>query len=171
MTWCMQKFQIHICNKNFMTLSRDTGCIAHVVSKTLIVSAWRMGNAKRISPNLCNNKLASVSMDIHCTDDVANTGHNSVITLSMTGGLYHKSLSPFEVQLPYECGGVHFCQKCEIHYKCIHKGNDAVHIEIRQNCLNHDDILQHLNARNVGLHQAVYRIMQYKMHEKNHIII
>ena len=56
-------------------------------------------------------------------------------------------------------------------FKYIHKGNDAAHIEIRQNHLNHDEILQHLNARYVGPHQAVFRIMQYKMHDKSHIII
>ena len=56
-------------------------------------------------------------------------------------------------------------------FKYIHKGNDAAHIEIRQNYLNHDEILQHLNARYVGPHQAVFRIMQYKMHDKSHIII
>ena len=56
-------------------------------------------------------------------------------------------------------------------FKYIHKGNDAAHIEIRQNYLNYDEILQHLNARYVGPHQAVFRIMQYKMHDKSHIII
>ena len=56
-------------------------------------------------------------------------------------------------------------------FKYIHKGNDAAHVEIRQNYLNHDEILQHLNARYVGPHQAVFRIMQYKMHDKSHIII
>ena len=56
-------------------------------------------------------------------------------------------------------------------FKYIHKGNDAAHIEIRQNYLNHDEILQHLNARYVRPHQAVFRIMQYKMYDKSHIII
>ena len=56
-------------------------------------------------------------------------------------------------------------------FKYIHKGNDAAHIEIRQNYLNHDEILQYLSARYVGPHQAVFRIMQYKMHDKSHIII
>ena len=56
-------------------------------------------------------------------------------------------------------------------FKYIHKGNDAAHIEIRQNYLNHDEILQHLNARYVGPHQAEFRIMQYKMREKSHTII
>ena len=56
-------------------------------------------------------------------------------------------------------------------FKYIHKGNDAAHVEIRQNYLNHDEILQHLNARYVGPHQAVIRSMQYKMHEKSHITI
>ena len=56
-------------------------------------------------------------------------------------------------------------------FKYIHKGNDAAHVEIRQNHLNHDEILQHLNARYVGPHQAVFRLMQYKMHDKSHIII
>ena len=56
-------------------------------------------------------------------------------------------------------------------FEYIHKGNDAAHIEIRQNYLNHDEILQYLNARYVGPHQAVFRIMQYKIHEKSHIII
>ena len=53
-------------------------------------------------------------------------------------------------------------------FKYIHKGNDAAHIEIRQNYLKHDEILQHLNAHYVGPHQAVFRIKQYKMHEKSH---
>ena len=56
-------------------------------------------------------------------------------------------------------------------FKYIHKGNDAAHIEIRQNYLNHDEVLQHLNARYVGPHQAIYRLMQYKMHDKSHTII
>ena len=56
-------------------------------------------------------------------------------------------------------------------FKYIHKGNDAAHVEIRQNHLNHDEILQHLNARYVGPHQAVFRLMQYKMHDRSHIII
>ena len=56
-------------------------------------------------------------------------------------------------------------------FKYIHKGNDAAHIEIRQHYLIHDEILQHLNARYVGPHQAVFRIMQYNMHDKSHIII
>ena len=34
-------------------------------------------------------------------------------------------------------------------FKYIHKGNDAAHIEIRQHYVNHDEILQHLNARYV----------------------
>ena len=75
-----------------------------------------------------------------------------------------QSSSTHEVQLPYERGSMHHCQECEIH----HKGNDAAHIEIRQNYLKHDEILQHLNARYVGPHQAVFRIKQYKMHEKSH---
>ena len=56
-------------------------------------------------------------------------------------------------------------------FKYIHKGNDAAHIEIRQNYLNHDEISQHLNACYDGPHRAVYRIMQYKMREKSHIQI
>uniref|UniRef100_UPI00358F89E5 uncharacterized protein n=1 Tax=Myxine glutinosa TaxID=7769 RepID=UPI00358F89E5 len=56
-------------------------------------------------------------------------------------------------------------------FKYIHKGNDAAHVEIRQNHLNHDEILQHLNARYVGPHQAVFRLMQYKMHGRSHTII
>ena len=56
-------------------------------------------------------------------------------------------------------------------FKYIHKGNDAADIEIRQHYLNHDEILQHLNARYVGPHQAVFRIMQYNMHDKSHVII
>ena len=56
-------------------------------------------------------------------------------------------------------------------FKYIHKGNDAAHVEIRQNYLNHNEILQHLNARYVGPHQAVFRLMQYKLHEKSHISI
>ena len=56
-------------------------------------------------------------------------------------------------------------------FKYIHKGNDAAHIEIRQHYLNHDEILQHLNARYVGPHQAVFRIMQYNMHDKSNVII
>ena len=56
-------------------------------------------------------------------------------------------------------------------FKYIHKGNDAAHVEIRQNHLNHDEILQHLNACYVGPYQAVFRLMQYKMHDKSHIII
>ena len=31
-------------------------------------------------------------------------------------------------------------------FKYIHKGNDAAHIEIRQNYLNHDEMLQHFNV-------------------------
>ena len=50
-------------------------------------------------------------------------------------------------------------------FKYIHKGNDAALIEIRQNYLNHDEILQHLNAQYVGPHQAVFRIMKYDMHD------
>ena len=56
-------------------------------------------------------------------------------------------------------------------FKYIHRGNGAAHIQIRQNYLNHDEILQHLNARYVVPHQAVFRIMQYKMREKSHTII
>ena len=56
-------------------------------------------------------------------------------------------------------------------FKYIHKGNDAAQIEIRQSYLNHDEILQHLNARYVGPHPAVSRIMQYKMHDKSYIVI
>ena len=56
-------------------------------------------------------------------------------------------------------------------FKYIHKGNDAAHVEIRQNHLNHDEILQHLNACYVGPHQTVFRLMQYKMHDRTHIII
>eukprot|EP00795_Rhopilema_esculentum_P011162 gene11162-20059_t len=56
-------------------------------------------------------------------------------------------------------------------FKYIHKGNDCAHVEIRENILHHDEILQYLNARYVGPHQAVFRVMQYKMHDKSHIII
>ena len=56
-------------------------------------------------------------------------------------------------------------------FKYIHLGNSAVHIEVRQKYLNHDEILQHLSARYVSPHQAVFRIMQYKMREKSHTII
>ena len=56
-------------------------------------------------------------------------------------------------------------------FKYIHKENDAAHIKIRQNRLHHDEILQHFNARYVGPHQAILRIMQYKMHDKSHVII
>ena len=56
-------------------------------------------------------------------------------------------------------------------FNYIHKGNDAAYIEIRQQYLNHDEILQHLNAQYVGPHQAVFRIMKYDMHDKSHVII
>eukprot|EP00795_Rhopilema_esculentum_P009950 gene9950-18563_t len=56
-------------------------------------------------------------------------------------------------------------------FKYIHKGNDCAHVEIRENILHHDEILQYLNARYVGPHQTVFRVMQYKMHDKSHIII
>ena len=53
-------------------------------------------------------------------------------------------------------------------FKHIHKGNDCAHVEIKENTLHHDEILQYLNARYVGPHQAMFRIMQYKMHDKCH---
>ena len=56
-------------------------------------------------------------------------------------------------------------------FKYIHKGNDCAHVEKKENTLHHDEILQYLNARYVGPHQAMFRIMQYKMHDKSPFII
>ena len=56
-------------------------------------------------------------------------------------------------------------------FKYIHKGGDCAHVEIRENTVHHDEILQYLNARYVGPHQAVFRIMQYKFHDRSHTII
>ena len=56
-------------------------------------------------------------------------------------------------------------------FKYIHKGNDCAHVETKENTLHHDEILQYLDARYVGPHQAMFRIMQYKMHNKSHFII
>ena len=63
------------------------------------------------------------------------------------------------------------CKSVKYILKYIHKGNDCAHVEIKGNTLHHDEILQYLNARYVGPHQAMFRIMQYKMHDKSHIII
>ena len=63
------------------------------------------------------------------------------------------------------------CKSVKYILKYIHKGNDCAHVEIKGNTLRHDEILQYLNARYVGPHQAIFRIMQYKMHDKSHIII
>eukprot|EP00794_Sanderia_malayensis_P002293 gene2293-biopygen2036 len=64
-------------------------------------------------------------------------------------------------------------------FKYIHKGNDMAHVEIREGReeanarqdIVHDEIRQYLNSRYVGPHQAVYKLMQYEMHDKSHTII
>eukprot|EP00794_Sanderia_malayensis_P012595 gene12595-biopygen10032 len=64
-------------------------------------------------------------------------------------------------------------------FKYIHKGNDMAHVEIREGHeeansrqdIVHDEIRQYLNSRYVGPHQAVYKLMQYEMHDKSHTII
>eukprot|EP00794_Sanderia_malayensis_P011640 gene11640-biopygen9314 len=64
-------------------------------------------------------------------------------------------------------------------FKYIHKGNDMAHIEIREGHeeanarqdIVHDEIRQYMNSRYVGPHQAVYKLMQYEMHDKSHTII
>eukprot|EP00794_Sanderia_malayensis_P002203 gene2203-biopygen1972 len=64
-------------------------------------------------------------------------------------------------------------------FKYIHKGNEMAHVEIRegreeanaQQDIVHDEIRQYLNSRYVGPHQAVYKLMQYEMHDKSHTII
>eukprot|EP00794_Sanderia_malayensis_P012473 gene12473-biopygen9941 len=64
-------------------------------------------------------------------------------------------------------------------FKYIHKGNDMAHVEIReghkeanaQRDIVHDEIHQYLNSRYVGPHQAVYKLIQYKMYDKSHTIV
>eukprot|EP00794_Sanderia_malayensis_P012604 gene12604-biopygen10043 len=61
----------------------------------------------------------------------------------------------------------------------IHEGNDMAHVEIREGHeeanarqdIVLDEIRQYLNSRYVGPHQAVYKLMQYEMHDKSHTII
>eukprot|EP00794_Sanderia_malayensis_P011663 gene11663-biopygen9333 len=60
----------------------------------------------------------------------------------------------------------------------LHQGNDMAHVEIRegqpavdaQQDIIHDEIRQYLNSRYVGPHQAVYKLVQYEMHDKSHTI-
>eukprot|EP00795_Rhopilema_esculentum_P007312 gene7312-13008_t len=56
-------------------------------------------------------------------------------------------------------------------FKYIHKGSDCAHVEIRENTINHDEILQYLNARYIGPHHAVFRILQYKFHDESHTVL
>eukprot|EP00794_Sanderia_malayensis_P002160 gene2160-biopygen1934 len=63
-------------------------------------------------------------------------------------------------------------------FKYIHKGNDMAHVEIREGReeanarqdIVQNEIRQYLNSRYVGPHQAVYKLMQYEMHDKSHTI-
>ena len=55
-------------------------------------------------------------------------------------------------------------------FKYIHKGYEHAHLEIREGQLYHDEILEFLNARYVGPHEAVFRILEYKLHDMSHAI-
>eukprot|EP00794_Sanderia_malayensis_P002726 gene2726-biopygen2250 len=61
--------------------------------------------------------------------------------------------------------------------KYIHKGQDMAHVEIsevnqqqQQGDIHHNEICQYLNARYLGPHEAVHRILKFSMHEKSHTI-
>eukprot|EP00794_Sanderia_malayensis_P021048 gene21048-biopygen14617 len=64
-------------------------------------------------------------------------------------------------------------------FKYIHTGNNMAHVEIREGYkeanaghdIVHDEIHQYPKSRYVGPHQAVYKLMQYEMHDKSHTII
>ncbi len=61
------------------------------------------------------------------------------------------------------------CIKCI--FKYIPKGHDSAHLEIRQSIVDHDEILEYLNARYVGPHQALFRIFSYKLHDISQAIV
>eukprot|EP00794_Sanderia_malayensis_P020784 gene20784-biopygen15326 len=52
-------------------------------------------------------------------------------------------------------------------FKYIHQGNNMAHMTRHLP----REIRQYLNSRYVGPHQAVYKLMQYEMRDKNHTII
>ena len=55
-------------------------------------------------------------------------------------------------------------------FKYIHKGADSATLEIREGVLHHDEVVEYLNARYVGPHQAVFRIFDYESHGISHTI-
>ena len=55
-------------------------------------------------------------------------------------------------------------------FKYIHKGHDCASVELRSGAVNHDEIEDYLNARYVGPHEAIFRLLGFKLHEMSHTI-
>ena len=55
-------------------------------------------------------------------------------------------------------------------FKYIHKGHDCASVELRSGAINHDEIQDYLNARYVGPHEAIFRLLELRLHEMSHTI-
>ena len=55
-------------------------------------------------------------------------------------------------------------------FKYIHKGYDCAHLEIREGLLHHDEILEYLNARYLGPHEACFKIHGHTLHHMSHSV-
>eukprot|EP00794_Sanderia_malayensis_P017148 gene17148-biopygen14755 len=62
-------------------------------------------------------------------------------------------------------------------FKYIHKGQDMAHVEIigenqpqQAQHVQHNKVHQYINARYLGPHEAVHRMLKFSMHEKSHAI-
>ena len=55
-------------------------------------------------------------------------------------------------------------------FKYIHKGHDCASVEVRSGPINHDEIQDYLNARYVGPHESIFRLLEFRLHEMSHTI-
>ena len=110
-------------------------------------------------------------MATHSSEDVISMQPSCVATSPRLLGCTPQPSSANEIQLPINVEVCASVKSVKYILKYIHKGGDCADVDIRENTVHHDEILQYLNARYVGPHQEVFRIMKYKFHDRSHTII
>ena len=102
-----------------------------------------MRSARKISQKQLFRKPISMSMVVHSIEDAGLRNHrvNDSWVVPHHQGLLMKFNCHINVEICTSIASVKYI------FKYINKGNDCAHVEIRENTLNHDEIMQYLNAR------------------------
>ena len=150
----------------------------HAVASILILLAWSMASAVRDILDCLFRKPSWVLIVIHCTEGARSPedgGQVSTITVNVRGNrttyeIDNRWVVPYNKYLlrAFNCHcNVELCMSIRsIKYvlKYVHKGCDQATFALRSDQV--DEISEYQNARYISSNEAVWRILEFPIHER-----